>query len=105
MISQEKNRFNHLYFASFGQVLNFRCSLRFISPLCFGPSFPSPLCSDSSLKTPSNPEAPRIYPFPLPSPEFFSVPTFVSDYCHRLYLRSPYGVIPEVQPLRLRSSV
>ncbi|RNA11022.1 hypothetical protein BpHYR1_010194 [Brachionus plicatilis] len=109
MISQEKNRFNHFYFASFGQALNFRYSLRFISPLCFGlrfslrsvwvspfPSplslgllFPSPLRSDSPLKTPLNPEAPCIYPFPLPSPEFFSVPTFVSDYCH-LWLSNYY---------------
>ncbi|RNA38190.1 hypothetical protein BpHYR1_045209 [Brachionus plicatilis] len=78
MISQEKNRFNHLYFASFAQVLNFRCSLRFISPLCFGPPFQSPLRlglpfpsplslglpftsplrSDSPLKTSLNPEVP-----------------------------------------------
>ncbi|RNA15326.1 hypothetical protein BpHYR1_025905 [Brachionus plicatilis] len=43
MILQEKYRLNYLYFASFGQVLNFGCSLRFISPLCFGPPFQSPL--------------------------------------------------------------
>ncbi|RNA01942.1 hypothetical protein BpHYR1_044608 [Brachionus plicatilis] len=57
-------------------------------PLRMGPPFTSPLRSDSPLKTPLNPEAPFIYPFPLPSPEFLSVPTFVSDYCHHLYLRS-----------------
>ncbi|RNA01682.1 hypothetical protein BpHYR1_052555 [Brachionus plicatilis] len=62
-----------LNFVSFGQLLNFGCSFRFISPLCLGPPFTSPLRSDSPLKTPLNPEAPCIYPFPLPSPEFFSV--------------------------------
>ncbi|RNA29484.1 hypothetical protein BpHYR1_011307 [Brachionus plicatilis] len=66
--------------------------IRFASPLMhplrLGLPFTSPLHSDSPLKTRLNPETLFIYPFPLPSPEFISVPTFVSDYCHRLYLRS-----------------
>ncbi|RNA22517.1 hypothetical protein BpHYR1_046356 [Brachionus plicatilis] len=85
MISQEKNRIK-TFLSPFPSQL--RLGLPFPSPLYLGLPFTSPLCSNSPLKTPLNSEAPCIYLLPLPSPEFFSVPTFVSDYCHRLYLRS-----------------